>query len=99
MFAGLLAVSGARHMRLWRSDPPEIVRRRALEEAGGGAFAVLGVTAAMVPSLLHTGAPVIMLSIFAAGLCGALLFPAIMTGVETLLPHRRSVDDVFHRPL
>jgi hypothetical protein len=98
MFAGLLAVSGARQMRLWRSDPPEIVRRRALEDSGGGVFAVLGAAAAMVPSLLHAGAPAIMLSIFAAGLCGALLFPAIMTGIETLIPHRRSVEDVFHRP-
>lgn len=100
IFAGLLAGSAARHMGLWRSggEQPEIVRRRALEESGGGVFAVLGATAAMVPSLLHAGATVIMLSIFAAGLCGALLFPAIMTGIETLLPHRRSVEDVFHRP-
>ncbi len=96
MFAGLLAVSGARHMRLWRSDPAEVVRRRALEDSGGGVFAVLGAAAAVAPSLLQAGAPVILLSIFAAGLCGALLFPAIMTGIETLIPHRRSVEDVFH---
>ncbi|GAA0556117.1 hypothetical protein [Rhizomicrobium electricum] len=98
MLAGLLALAGARQMRRWRAsgEPSDMVRRRALEDSAGGVFATLGATAAAMPSLIHAGAPVVVLSILAAGLCGALLFPAILTALETLLPHRRSVEDVFH---
>jgi hypothetical protein len=98
MLAGLLALSGARRMRQWRAngEPSDMVRRRALEDSAGSVFATLGATAAAVPSLFHAGTPAVVLSILVAGLCGALLFPAILTALETLLPHRRTVEDVFH---
>jgi hypothetical protein len=47
--------------------------------------------------LLHPGAAVFALATLAAGLSGALLFPTVLTGLETLLPRRRSVDEVFGR--
>jgi hypothetical protein len=95
--AGLLEVSAARRLQVWRAggDPPETVRRRALENSGGAVFAAMGAAAAALPSLVHPGAPVMVLSLLAAGLCGALLFPAILTAFETLVPRRRSVEDVF----
>jgi hypothetical protein len=76
-----------------------MARRRALEGADGAVFAALGAAAAAVPSLMQPGAAVVLVSILAAGLCGALLFPPVLTALETLLPHRRSVEDVFGKSL
>jgi hypothetical protein len=36
-----------------------------------------------------------VLATLAAGLSGALLFPAVLTGIETLRPRLKSADEVF----
>lgn len=97
MLASFLVLRGARHMRNWRraGDLPEMVRRRALEDSSGAVFAAMGAAAAALPSCLHAGAPVIVLCTLFAGLAGAILLPVLLTGIETLLPRRRSVDEVF----
>ena len=100
MLAAFIGLCAARHMRLWRreGDTPEMARRRALEDSSGAVFATLAATAATLPALLlHPGAAVFALATLAAGLSGALLFPTVLTGLETLLPRRRSVDEVFGR--
>jgi hypothetical protein len=97
MLACLIALSGARLMRLWRAsgDEPAMARRRALEDGSGAVFATLGAAAAALPSLVFAGAQVIVLAIFVGGLCGALLPAVIVSGLDAILPRRRSVDDVF----
>jgi len=100
ILAAFIGLCAARHMRIWRreGDPPEMARRRALEDSSGAVIATLAATAAMLPVLLlHAGATVFVLATLAAGLLGALLFPAVLTGLETLLPRRQSVDEVFSK--
>jgi hypothetical protein len=95
--AGLFALSRARAMRTWRAvgDPPETICRHALEGSAGAVFAALGAIAAAIPSLMQAGASVIVLSLCIAGVCGTLAFPVALAALETLLPRRRSVEDVF----
>lgn len=97
VLAAFVGLSAARHMHLWRleGDTPELARRRALEDSSGAVFATLAATAAMLPSLLYAGAAVFVLATLAAGLSGALLFPTVLTGLETLLPRFKSADEVF----
>ncbi len=97
MLASFLSLSSARHMRLWRhaGEASVIARRRALEESSGAVFATLGATAAVLPSLLTVAAPVIVVAVLAAGLCGALVFPAVLTGIEALFPRRRSLQEMY----
>lgn len=104
MLAVFIGLTGARSMRRWRNagDVPEMVRRRVLEDASGAVFAALGTGAVLLPALWHAGAVPLVLAVPAAGLCGALLFPAVVTAAETLIPRRRSVEEVFgkkQRPL
>lgn len=95
--AGLTGLTAARHMLLWRraGDAPDVVRRRALEDCSGAVFSVVAATAAIVPGTIHPGAAILVMAAPLAGLSGALLFPAVLTAVETLLPRRRTVEDVF----
>lgn len=97
MLASFLSLNSARHMRMWRhaGDTSEMARRRALEESSGAVFATLGAAAAALPSLFHPGAEVIVLAVLAAGLCGAVLLPAVLSGIEAVLPRRRSLDELY----
>jgi hypothetical protein len=97
VLASLLALSRARAIRMWRQggDAPAMARRRALENSSGAVFAALGATAAALPSLLLANAPLIVLAMLVAGLCGALLLPAILTGIEAVAPRRLSADEAF----
>jgi len=98
ILAAFVGLCAARAMRLWRGagDTDAMARRRALEDSSGAMFATLSATAATLPALLiHPGATVFVAATIAAGLSGTLLFPAVLTGLETVLPRRRTVDEVF----
>jgi hypothetical protein len=99
MLASFLSLSSARQMRAWRraGDASDMARRRALEEPSGAIFATLGATAAALPSLLHAGAQVIVLAVLAAGLCGAILLPAVLTGIEAVFPRWQSLQEMYGR--
>ena len=97
--AGFIGLAVAGQMRQWRSadDPPETVRRRALENASGSVFAALAAAVALLPGLIHIGAVAIIVASLTAGLAGALLFPAVVTGIETLAPRRLTADEAFRK--
>jgi hypothetical protein len=100
--AALASLSGlvlARRLWAWRrgGDSGDMLCRQALEECSGAVFAALAALAAVLPGLLFAGAVPFVLLTPLAVLAGALLFPAVLTALETLLPRRRSVDEVFGR--
>jgi hypothetical protein len=87
------------HTHVLSGDDPAIARLRSIEEVGGPqAIAVLGGIAMLAPSIFVRPiyAPYAMALVFSG--VGALCFaPALATAIETLLPHRRSVEELYGR--
>jgi hypothetical protein len=94
-----LVFCGARRARVYRllGDDPAIARLRAIEELGvPQTFAVLGGIAALIPNAFaHPVAAAYVAALVFAGAGGAALAPAIVTACETLLPRRRSVEELY----
>lgn len=99
LLAGFLATLSARHIRFWRKrgDRCATANRRALECADSAVFAGLGAVCALLPWLYLSGTGAIVLALAAGGLCGALLYPAVLTALEAVVPRRRTVEEVFAR--
>jgi hypothetical protein len=99
--AMFLAFCGARRAAAYRrlGDDSAVARLRAVEDLGGPQFfAILGGIAALLPFVVvHPAYAAYAVALAFAGV-GALGFaPALATACETLLPRRRSVDELYGR--
>jgi hypothetical protein len=95
----LLALHGARGALLFRvrGEAPVVARQRTIEETGPGQlFAAAGGLLAIVPALIVWPACVpFVAALAAAGIGGLLWWPAAATALETLVPHHRSVEEIY----
>jgi len=94
-----LVFCGARRAHAYRllGDDPAIARLRAVEEQGAPqTFAVLGGSAALLPNAFaHPATTAYLATLAFAGAGAVALAPAIVTACETLLPRRRSVEELY----
>ncbi len=96
----LCAAMMAHEARRWRDAGEEdsIARLRGVEEAASAiAFAALAGFACLLP-WIGDMAPCTALLLLPAGVASAIFFePALASAIETLLPRRRSVEDLYTR--
>lgn len=100
-FFAVFALYSLWRTRCYRLSGETLVsaRRRALEEAGGVKAGLFGGLAAQIPFAaagLGDGA-LAMAAIAVTGIAGSVLCPAIVTGLEALLPRRRSFEELYGR--
>lgn len=97
-FYAVVALSGLWRTRCYRlrGEAPGAARGRVLEESGGVVAGVTGAALVLMPALIVTHcAGVAILGIVAAALAGLVLCPAVVTGLEALVPRRRSVEELY----
>lgn len=98
--ASLLALNG--FWRVWRyrrcGEGGGQARGRVLEDSGG-ALAAIGGSAGAVAVLVIAQPKIVVLlyGVFCAAVCGLLLAPGIMTGLEMLAPRRSNVEELYGR--
>ena len=98
-FLAMLAVAGRSRAYRRDGDDPAVARLRALEDVGAAPwFAALGAAAATAPWIVLHGstATLAVLFLFAA-LAALVAQPAIATGLESIVPRRRSLDELYKR--
>jgi len=93
------ALHGGRCAATYRRQGEEgsVARQRAMEEtAVAQVFAGAGAVAALLPALIfHRADAVFAVAMLLAAFGGILFAPAIAGAVETLLPRRRSVEQLY----
>ncbi|HEY0106228.1 MAG TPA: hypothetical protein VGB91_09105 [Rhizomicrobium sp.] len=95
----MLALAGRSRAYRRDGDDGPVARLRALEQFGAAAwFAAAGAGAVILPWMLVHGSLATLAVLFVAALAAAVVAaPAIATALEAILPHRRSVDELYGR--
>lgn len=83
----------------WSGDTLAVARLRAIEDLGLAPwFGVAGAGAAALPWVLLHGSVAMLSAMFLlAGAAGLLAMPALATALDSLMPRRRSVDELYGR--
>ncbi|HEX4302192.1 MAG TPA: hypothetical protein VHZ78_05335 [Rhizomicrobium sp.] len=86
-------------IRSYRGDMANVARLRALEDMGLAPwFGALGGAAAILPWIvLHGSIAALAAMAVLVGAAGLIAMPALATALETLIPRRRSVDELYGR--
>ena len=80
-------------------DAPDVARLRAIEEIGFAPWlGMVGAVGATLPwLLLHGSVVTLVVLFFLAGAAALVAMPAIATALQTIVPRRRSVDELYGR--
>ena len=89
--------AGRRALRYSARETPLEAWRRTIEDtAGSQVFAGAGALSALLPAVaVWPGYAPLAIALFAAGFSGTVLAPAAVTALVSLLPRRRSVEDLY----
>jgi hypothetical protein len=95
----MLVVSDRRRRHRRQGDESSMARARALEELGAAPwYGAAGAAAAIVPWIVVHGSNATLAAMFVLAAGAAMVAaPALATALETLVPRRRSVEELYGR--
>ena len=95
----MLAAGDLRRRYRRQGDESSVARARALDELGAAPwYGVAGAAAAIVPWMVVHGSNATLAAVFVLSAGAAVIAaPALATALETLVPRRRSVEELYGR--
>ena len=89
--------AGRRNLVQAARETPLDARQRTIEDtAGDQIFAGAGALSALLPAVaVWPGYAPFLIALFAAGFSGIVFAPAAVTALESLLPRRKSVENLY----